>query len=61
MSLDQWSKVLCSLLLLHAKLTPVEIYRNQAADHLLSPYLKLFEKTKRGLELVSLPHFLHDL
>ena len=29
-------------------------------DHLLLPHLKLFRKTNRGLELVSLPHFLHD-
>ena len=24
------------------------------------PQIKLFQKTKRGLELVSLPHFLYD-
>ena len=24
------------------------------------PHVKFFYKTKRGLELVSLPHFLHD-
>ena len=38
-------------------------YRNilkLAADHLLLPHVKLFKKTKRGLELVSLSHFLHD-
>ena len=38
-------------------------YRNilkLAADHLLLPHVKLFKKTKRGLELVSLSHFLHN-
>ena len=34
--------------------------KNQAADHLLLPYIKLFEKTKSSLELVCLPHFQHD-
>ena len=28
--------------------------------HLLLPYIKLFQKTRRGLELVSLPHYQHD-
>ena len=32
----------------------------ETADHLLLPHIKLFKKTKRGLELVSLPHFPHD-
>ena len=27
---------------------------------MLSPHIMLFQKTKRGLELVSLPHFLHN-
>ena len=27
---------------------------------MLSPHIKLFQKIKRGLELVSLPHFLHN-
>ena len=30
-----------------------------SAYHLLLFYIKLY-KTKRGLEVVSLPHFLHD-
>ena len=58
-SLDWYSKVLYSLLLLYGKLRALEIYRNEAADHLVSPHIKLFQKTKRGPELVSLPHFLH--
>ena len=41
-SLYQWSKVLYSLFLLHGKLWAIEVYLNQAADHLLSPYFKLF-------------------
>ena len=28
---------------------------------MLLPYIKLFKKTKKGLELVSLSHFPHDL
>ena len=56
-SLDQWSKVLNSLFLLHGKLWAIEIYWNEAADHLLLPHIKLFEKMKRGLELISLSHF----
>ena len=38
----------------------IEMKWDQAAHQLLSPYIKLFKKIKRGLELVSLPHFLHD-
>ena len=34
-------------------------YAGQPPDHLLLPHIKLFQKTKIGLELVSLPHFLH--
>ena len=36
------------------------MYWNEAADHLLSPHVKFFYKIKRGLKLVSLPHFLHN-
>ena len=59
MCVDQWSKVLCSLLLLHSQLRTIEIYRNSATDHLLLPHIKQFSITKRGLELVSLSRFLH--
>ena len=41
----------------------VKEYRNVlklTADHLLLFHVKLFSKRKRGMELVSLPHFLHD-
>ena len=60
LSLDKQSKVLYSLFLLYGKFRAFKIYCNSAADHLLSPYIKLFEKIKRGLELVFLPHFLHN-
>ena len=60
-SLDQDSKVLYILFLLFAKLRTIESDWNKAADHLLLPHIKLFQKTKRGLELFSLPHCLHDL
>ena len=58
-SLDQQSKVLCSLFL-YAKLKTIKIHLNLVADPLLSPHKAFLKKTKRGLELVSLPHFLHD-
>ena len=48
------------LFLLFAKLRTIQIDWNQAADHLHLLQIKLFKKAKRGLELVSLPHFLHD-
>ena len=51
-SLDQQSKVLCSLFLLYFKLRAIE------TDHLHLPCIKLFYKTKRGLELVHLSHIL---
>ena len=59
LSLTQESKVLCSLFLLNAKLRVIEIYWNKSADHLLLP-IRLFQKINRGLELVSLPHFLDN-
>ena len=40
-SLDQLPKVSYSLLLLYAKLSAIEIYWNQTADHLLLPHTKL--------------------
>ena len=58
-SLDQWPNVLYSFFLLYGKLSIIKICWNQAADHSLSPHIKLFEKTRRGLKLVSLSHFLH--
>ena len=59
-SLDQYSKVLYGLLLLHAKLRTIEICWNQAVDHSLLLQKKLFKKTKSGLERLYKPHFLHD-
>ena len=52
--------VLCSLFIMNAKLRNIEIYWNQLAYHLLLPHIKLFKKTQRGLELVSLPQFLNN-
>ena len=60
-SLNKWSKVLYSLFLSYAKLRAIQMYGNQAAYHLLLSYIKLFYKNKKGLNLFSLPHFLHDL
>ena len=58
-SWSQWSKVFYSLFLLYAELRAIEIYWNEAANHLLLPHFRLFQK-KKGVELVSLPHFLHN-
>ena len=40
----------------------VECCRNilKAPEHLILPHIKLFKKTKRGMELVSQSHFLHE-
>ena len=41
----------------------VRVYQNilkLRCYHLLLPYIQLIKKTKRGLGLDSLPHFLHD-
>ena len=38
-SLDRYCKVLNSSFLLYANLGAIEIYWNQAADHLLLPYI----------------------
>ena len=59
-SLDQYSKTLYILFLLLAKLRTIKIDWNYAAEHLPLPQIKLFKKTKKALELVSLPHLLHD-
>ena len=40
--LDQYSKVLYILLLLFAKLNPIESDWNYIADHLFLPHIKLF-------------------
>ena len=59
--LDQYSKSLYFLFLLFAKLKTIESDWNKTANPLLLPHIKLKKKKKnRGLELVSLPHFLHD-
>ena len=42
------------------KLRTTNKYWKEAVAHLLSPHIKLFEKTKIGLELISLPHFWYD-
>ena len=46
--------------LLYIKLRTIKIHLHETEDHLLLPHIKLFQKTKGGLELVSLPHLLHD-
>ena len=54
--LDQWSKALYSLFILHAKLRTVEMHWKQAADHVLLPDMKLFWKIKKrsGTSLLAL-------
>ena len=57
-SLDQQSEILYSLFLLYVKSN--DDYQNiwKGTDKLLLLHIELFKKTKGGLELVSLPHFL---
>ena len=54
-SLDQQPKNLYSLFI-------VESYGNilKLKCRPLSPHIKFFSKNKKGLELLSLTHFLHD-
>ena len=59
-SLNQECTVLKSLFLLYDNFESYQIIVNQAAEHFLLPNIKLFKKTKSSLELVSLPHVLHD-
>ena len=40
------------------ELRAIKTFWNQAADHILLLHIKFKKKTKRGLELVYLPHFL---
>ena len=45
----------------HVKMWAIKILSNEAVGKLLLPaHIKLFSKAKRGWELVSLPHSLHD-
>ena len=55
--LDQKSKVLYSLFLLHDKLRAVETYWNESANHFLLPHFTFFKKIKTSLGIVSLPHY----
>ena len=60
-SLDQWSKVLCSSFLLHAKLRAIEILlKLSCRPFAFNSCRVFFKKAKRHLEVVSLPHFMHD-
>ena len=55
-----WINILKFFFLLFGKLRTFESDWNYAADHLLLLHIKLFQKVKRGLDLVFFPHFLHD-
>ena len=48
--LDQLSNLLYSLFLLYAKFRAIKIYWSKAADRLLLPHIKLFQKTKKRPE-----------
>ena len=58
-SLEQLSKNLYSLVLSYAKLKAIEILELSFRPLVYTSY-KAFSKTKTGLELVSLPRFLHN-
>ena len=49
LSLDQQSKVLCSLFLLYVKLRAIGIYWKKVGDYLFLPHIKQFWKIKRVL------------
>ena len=59
-SLCQYSKVVYSLFLLHAKLRAVEILQQSCTPLAFTSHKDFSKIKKSGLELVSLPHFLHD-
>ena len=45
---------------MYAMLRTIEIYWNEAVDHLFLPHIKHYQKSKRDLELVSASHFRYD-
>ena len=59
-SLYQQSKIVYSLFLVYVKLRAIEIQKPSCRPLAFTPYQAFFKKTKRGLELVSLRHFLYD-
>ena len=54
-----WINSVKSLFLLYANLRTIDTQLNQAAGHSLLPDIKLFQKTKSGLEPAYLPHCLY--
>ena len=58
-SLNQLSKDLYSLFLLYAKMMTIKIPHIKNVSSLTNLLIWNFEKTKKDLKLVSLPHFLH--
>ena len=61
-SLDQYSKVLYTFFYCLSSWGLLKVIETklQITCFYLIPYLKLFKKITRGLELVSLSHILHD-
>ena len=57
-SLDTYNKLLDSLFFLYPK--GYQIILKLSCRPLAFTSYKIFQKTKRGMELASLPHFLHD-
>ena len=59
--LNQQSEFSHRLVLLFNQVEDYQTYWNQSFNHFLLLHIKLFHKTKKGLELVSLPHFIHHV
>ena len=58
---NQQSEILYSLQYFYAQVEVYQIYLKKSAYHLLLTYTKpLLKSRKRGLDLVSLHHFLYD-
>ena len=59
--LDQQFEILYSLFCCMSKSRTTKTYWNWVTNHLFFIHIKLFSKTERGLKLVSMSHFQHDI
>ena len=59
--LDQQVEILYSLFCCMSKSRTTKTYWNWVTNHLFFIHIKLFSKTERGLKLVSMSHFQHDI
>ena len=59
--LEQQFEILYSLFCCMSKSRTTKTYWNWVTNHLFFIHIKLFSKTERGLKLVSMSHFQHDI